>query len=334
MKQLLPFLLLCPAPGFAAVPATCLDTAPVPLLVRVGAAPPTPAQLIGGTDPAMRIVDAGNGALLWSASASGALQGFDAMDAAFSGSFIALDLDHDGLHDRLYAGDLAGRLWRFDLHHGAAPGSWASGGVLADFSNTAGRGFVAAPDVSLGSAPGSAPWFNIAIGTAAPGIAGARNRFYVMRDNAPFEVWSDQQYLDWQPLTENELQQVDPARPGPVQNEAGWFLVLDQGEVLTASLTVSGRTLFAISDPSADAALGCRSAFDLVTVMPVTGAILNSGDQWRRPLGGDLPVASAFTLTTLEAEARALCAFGTVALPECDVDLGQHRTWWRRGDAE
>src|SRR5690606_23734483 len=117
-------------------------------------------------------------------------------------------LDADGLHDRIYAGDLAGRLWRFDIHHGAPAGQWAAGGVFADFSNVEGRGFLAAADVSLSAPAGAAPWLNIAIGTAAPGNPAANNRFYALRDHAVRERWSQRQHEQWQALREQDLQRV------------------------------------------------------------------------------------------------------------------------------
>jgi hypothetical protein len=339
MKRLVWLLLLWPrADAPAATPADCFAVAPLPLLVQVGTAGPRQVLLIGGIAPAMRIVDAQTGATLWSAGTSASVsQRFTAMSAAFAGGFAALDTDHDGLHDRLYAGDLAGRIWRFDLHNGSAAQSWASGGIFADFSNDAGRGFLAPPDVSLATAPGQAPWFHIAIGTAAPGRVEANNRFYVLRDFAPFEPWTDQQYRDWQPVGESDLLRIDTATETvPAAIQAGWFIELGQGDVLSAALTVAGRAVFAISETSTMPAAGCRSAFTVATVLLSVGQVQRHIDGWRRPLDGDMPLGTQFTLASDAdpAATRALCSFGAAHLAECDVDLSAHRSWWRREDAE
>ena len=95
-------------------------------VVRYGEAPPDPVLLQSSLPNGLRLLDPVDGRELWSAGAgAGTTQQIAAMDAAFGTSLVALHLDEDGLHDRLYAGDRAGRLWRFDLRAGArasAPG--------------------------------------------------------------------------------------------------------------------------------------------------------------------------------------------------------------------
>lgn len=331
-------LLLCACVGVASAGelVSCLPLLPVPLTVRIGTTAPVRALLIGGTAPPLQVVDARSGALLWSAGATApAMQRFAAMTAPFAGSLIALDTDHDGLDDRLYAGDRAGRLWRFDLHNGASADAWASGGVLADFSNQAGREFLAPPDVALMTAPGAEPWFSIALGTAAPGHPDTHNRFYVLRDATPLEAWSDARYRDWSPLREGDLLEVTAGtQPANDSGQAGWFIVLDSGDVLAAALTVAGHTVFAIAAATA----GCRSAFSIATLdlaqrLPVP----DTKGKWSTALAGDLAIDTSFTLVVDQADAQpatARCLFGAAHVAGCDVDLRPHRTWWLREDAE
>ncbi len=319
--------------------ADCLPQSPVLLNIRIGESLAQHALLVGGGTPALKLVDVTTGALLWSAGASRpAAQRFAAMTEPFSGSVIALDTDNDGLHDRVYAGDLAGRLWRFDLHNGAAAGSWASGGVFADFSNGAGRGFRAPPDVSLAAPPGVAPWFDIAVGTAAPGHVDADNRFYVLHDRAPFDAWTDAQYRGWQPLRESDLQRITAT--GERRDEllhAGWFIELGSGEVITASLTVGGRIVLAVAESTTQSAVGCRSAFSIATVDPGRGPVsFDARGSWRNLLPDVLATDASFTLSTIvDAEAAsATCALGGTHITDCDIDTRPRRTWWRRMDAE
>jgi hypothetical protein len=335
-------LLLLPADGSVAADAMdCVPARPLLLNVRIGDA--TPAQqvlLVGSMAPALRVVDVRTGTTLWSAgSAAPAMQHFAAMTAAFAGSLAALDTDNDGLHDRLYAGDLAGRLWRFDLHNGAPAATWASGGVFADFSNDAGRGFLAPPDVSLAAAPRAAPWLNIALGTAAPGHVAAGNRFYVLRDYTPFAAWTEAQYRDWPPLREADLLRVTTAgQPPDGDVVAGWFIELDHGEVITAAVTVANRTTVAIAESTTRTATGCRSAFSIATLQTASGhALVDALGNWRRLL--PMPLASDATFTIAmdgggADPARALCMLDDARIAGCDVDTRPRRTWWRRGNAE
>lgn len=339
MRQWL-LLAMLALPGTAPLAAAtapamdCIAARPLPLSIRIGTAAPAHALLIGGSAPALRVVDADSGTTLWSAGTAAASQRFADMTAGFAGSLAAIDTDGDGLHDRLYAGDLAGRLWRFDLHNGAAANAWASGGVFADFSNTAGRLFLAPPDVSL-AVDATQRWFNIAIGTAAPGRSGANNRFYLLRDHSPLTPWSDAQYQEWPPLQEADLLDASTTRPVAIP-EGGWFMQLQGGDVLAPALTVAGRTVFAIAETTGPLT-GCRSAFSVVSVDALHARMLGEDSgTWRRPLPGEHTLDSAFQLTLSAGGevARALCSFGTEAVADCNVDLRAHRTWWRREDAE
>jgi len=333
-------LLLYSSGAGAAELANCLPQTPLLLNIHIGGAPDVQrALLIGGSTPALRLVDVESGAVLWSAGATTPVsQRFAAMTAAFSGSIVAVDTDNDGLHDRLYAGDVAGRLWRFDLHNGATADAWASGGVFADFSNGAGRGFRAPADVSLTAPHGVAPWFDIALGTAAPGYVAANNRFYVLRDYAPFNAWTNAQYRDWQALRETDLAQITTVgAPRDERLHAGWFIELGSGEVLTASLTVGGHIVLAVAESTTQAVSGCRSAFTIATLDAARPQpLLDPHGEWRKPLPEPVPTDSIFTLDAVtDADAsRALCTFGGTHIADCDVDTHPRRTWWRRADAE
>ena len=339
MKRQTVALLLCAAIGshaHAGEPSGCLPEPPVPLTVRIGASAALQALLIGGASPTLQVIDAGSGALLWSAgSTPKSLQTFTAMTAPFGGSLIALDTDQDGLDDRLYAGDLDGRLWRFDLHNGASAKAWASGGVFADFSNGAGRGFLAPPDVVLTKAPAAEPWFSIALGTAAPGHPDANNRFYVLRDATPFAAWTDAQYRNWRPLHESDLLQVTDLKDHSTDpTRAGWFIELGSGDVLSASLTVGGTTVFAVASSSAS----CSSAFSVGTLnLAERRPVADQSGEWRKALAGNMPIDTAIALSVDETDTKAStahCVFGDTQIAGCDVDLRPHRTWWLREDAE
>ncbi len=340
MRRAVVALLLCTGIGVATAgagePSACLPKPPVPLTVRIGGSAPLRALLVGGSSPTLQVIDARSGALLWAAGAAApAQQRFAAMTAPFGGSLVALDTDGDRLDDRLYAGDRDGRLWRFDLHNGAAADAWASGGVFADFSNSAGRGFLAPPDVALMSAPGTAPWFSIALGTAAPGSPDANNRFYVLRDATPFEAWTDSQYRDWQPLRESDLLQVtDLNNHAADAAGAGWFIELGSGDVLSASLTTAGTTVFAIAGSTA----GCSAAFSVETLnLAQRRPVADPTGNWRRAMDANLPIDTGLSLAVDQSDAQpttARCLFGDTHIAACDVDLRPHRTWWLREDAE
>lgn len=327
----------------AAEPYSCLPAVSVPVNARIGNAPQVAALLEGGIETPLSLFEAGTGRLLWSAADyRGATQVFAGMDAAFFGSIAAIDLDADGLHDRLYAGDISGRLWRFDVHHGAAAEYWTTGGVFADFSNTDGRGFIAAPDVSLSSPPGAAPWLNIAIGTAAPGNPSASNRFYVLRDHAVLDSWTAEEYDAWDPLEEEDLVRVnatvqaaadaadfiDPASPG-------WYIELGSGHVVAPSLTVNHRVVLAIA-ASIPRGGSCEVLTRIASVELEQGRVVpdaSTTGNWATTLPGPLLLAEQFSVGGLQGTV-AQCTLGGQRVAACDVDTRPRKTWWRREDAE
>ena len=72
------------------------------------------------------IVDSETGALLWHGGRPGRDETFAvagrAMDYSIPARIRVVDIDGDGLADRMYAGDMGGQVWRFDIHNGAAAG--------------------------------------------------------------------------------------------------------------------------------------------------------------------------------------------------------------------
>jgi hypothetical protein len=316
----------------------CLPATPVSITVSIDSTSTAPAQamLEGGTSPPLRIVGRDSGEQLWSAGATPpVVQQIETMNAAFAGSFTPLDIDNDGVHDRIYAGDLAGRLWRFDLHHGAGAAHWASASVFADFSNAVGRGFLAPPDVSLAT-DGERAWLNIAIGTASPGNATANNRYYVLRDYSPFENWTDREHLAWNALREDDLLRIaDPreAPDGDLRN--GYFIELGGGQVIAPSLTVSGRAVLAVADALPTGA-SCQVAISIAALdlqhAVVEGTAEADVDGWLRRLPVPIPANTGFALS--EVGGTAQCTLGSQHITACDVDTRPVKTWWRRGDAE
>jgi hypothetical protein len=329
-----------PAPA-RAFPA-CLPPASVPIVVQIGDAPPVAALLEGGVEIPLSVKEAATGRVLWSGGEHSAVQAFAGMDAAFNGSLAAIDLDGDGLHDRLYAGDMAARLWRFDAHHGANADQWLSGGVFADFGNAEGRGFVAAPDISLAAPAGLAPWLDIAVGTAAPGNPAANNRFYVLRDTAVLDAWPAWHSHRWRPLREYDLRRV-PATVQDLHQAAaavdtttpGWYVELGRGQVLTPSLTVEHRVVLVVAEamPRAGSCeiMARTGTLDLAQGRP---ALADADGGWLARLPRPVAVAGRLHLGVVAGAAVAACTLDGERIAACDLDTRPRRLWWRRMDAE
>jgi type IV pilus assembly protein PilY1 len=91
------------------------------------------------------VVDSVSGALLWHGSKVGTHKSFNvagrSMDYSIPGRIRVIDIDGDGFADRMYAGDMGGQIWRFDVTNGNTAANLIAGGVIAQ----------------LGGAPSSTP---------------------------------------------------------------------------------------------------------------------------------------------------------------------------------
>jgi len=119
------------------------------------------------------MLDAVSGNILWSAGPSQAGSDrkpdllLEKMRHSIVGDVRAIDLSGDFYVDRMYAADLGGQVWRFDVNNGKPAASLVVGGVMASVGIEAGdddRRFYYAPDVSEVRCGGKA-FYNVAIGS-------------------------------------------------------------------------------------------------------------------------------------------------------------------------
>lgn len=209
------------------------------------------------------MLDAENGALLWYVGNNvGATLRLTEMNNSIPGRVTVIDTNADKFADRMYVGDMGGRVWRFDIWNGQAASSLVTGGVFARLGagSIAGaprsdaRRFYNAPDVALVQSRGSPPFFNVAIGSGYRGHPlenETRDRFYSLRDNAPFTKRTQVQYNAFVPTLDGDLVDITTDVTATVPTGSrGWKLLLnDSGswigeKVLAESITVSGVILF------------------------------------------------------------------------------------------
>jgi hypothetical protein len=326
------------ATSAAAANNTCYPGEPIHVHIKMRGQQgdlPFDALLVGDTVNGLALTDPRTGTRLWSAGASApATQRFADMTAGFGGSLAAVDTNADGLHDRLYAGDRAGRLWRFDLDFTAPPQSWASGGIFADLGGVPQRGFIAAPDVALMAPAGNRPWLSIALGTASTGPTPANNRFYLLRDWSPFDRWSPSQYRQWRPIRESALLRLNGQSLDPALSVSGFYLEIGASQVWARSLTLSGHIQLTIAESASLPTWSCTLTTNanpvpvsVTTIAALDGSI--AGDSANRSLLPQaLPPDSAVVLRDNQ------CVAGGLEIAGCSVDTTLHKTYWRREDAD
>ncbi|MEY2853700.1 MAG: hypothetical protein RL030_832 [Pseudomonadota bacterium] len=265
---------------------------------------------------------------MWTAGATaGALLQVPGMDAAILARPVPVDLDGDGWHDRIYAADVAGRIWRLDLVNGAERERWANARMLADLSGGGIRGFLTAPDIALHDAHGQNPWLSISLGSVSLEGQPEENRFYVLRDSVENTARDDERLRDY-------------------------FVTLGAGQVLAPSLTIGGNVVFTVAQMTTRQVGGCaaiaegraaRIEVHAIAAHDGTPALdlnvdgtVNEQDAILS-LEGARPADSALHMASKDDADRPgqrNCLVGNDPIPGCTLDTRLRRRYWLREDAD
>jgi type IV pilus assembly protein PilY1 len=167
-----------------------------------------------------------------------------------------VDTNGDGHIDRLYVGDMGGRMWRFDL--GVADTNAWSGRMLFDSSISVGSGkrkIFYPPDVTLEKG-----YEMVLFGTGDRehrNDTSVTNRFYALKDRGLNRT-----------LTEGDLEDVINGSSSPEQlaKKEGWFFNLNanKGEKVTGGTVVAyGAVYFTTFTPSSEKSDGIARVYAL-----------------------------------------------------------------------
>jgi type IV pilus assembly protein PilY1 len=210
---------------------------------------------------AIYIVDAETGQRLWWAGPADAGGPGDSPDLvlpemthSIPSDIAVIDSGGDGLTDRLYVGDMGGRVWRIDIEDLSDQTSGAVFADLGDDTVAGNRRFYYKPSVSRVLDERFGSFLSVSIGSghrASPLSQAVDDRFFMLRDPyifaPPADADGNVQYPT--PITEVGLLDItDNTAPTPEALNAanGWVLRLDgNGEKsLSPPLTADGRVFF------------------------------------------------------------------------------------------
>jgi type IV pilus assembly protein PilY1 len=271
------------------------------------------------------IVDSVSGALLWHGSRDGTHKDFNvtnrAMDYSIPARIRVVDIDGDGYLDRMYAGDMGGQVWRFDVTNGNTATNLVTGGVIAQLGGAPSVGpplsdvrrFYNAPDVAFINTRDRV-FIHVGIGSGHRGHPlnlNVEDAFYALRDTALAPL-TQAQYDGLTVTHHNDLVPITSANTTVGPTAAGWRVDLSIGgwngeKVLSEARTFANQVFFSTFQPST-AALTCQpqlgtnrtyimNVYNGAPVMNLDGSAdptnLTMADLFLEAEGGILPAAQA-----------------------------------------
>jgi type IV pilus assembly protein PilY1 len=173
----------------------------------------------------------------------------------------------------MYAADLGGQVWRFDLHSGNPVSTVAAGGVIARLGaegvGAAGpadtRRLYNSPDVSVFiDDQHDKRYLSVNIGSgyrAHPLDKSAADRFFSLRDANVFNPLTQAQYDSYPIAYDSDLVEVSGQLGVQLQpGDAGWKFSLPAGEkVLAESATFDDTVYFVSFEPQAASSDPCQA---------------------------------------------------------------------------
>jgi type IV pilus assembly protein PilY1 len=228
-----------------------------------------------GVGAGVHMLDLFTGETVWRAghtSTSADLQ-LDDLTRSIPTRINTIDINGDGFADRMYASDLGGQIWRFDITNGKDRKDLVAGGVFAQLgaegmatTPTAAdtRRFYNSPDVAMfNDTKQNRRFISIGIGSgyrAHPLDLSADNAYYSLRDPYVFNARAQSEYDAFTPLTESDLVDVSGKVDVTITaSDSGWMLRMPANEmILSDSATFNNEVFFVSFEPDFSGAAACN----------------------------------------------------------------------------
>lgn len=224
------------------------------------------------------MVDLETGEPIWRAGAdTNASLRLTGMTRAIPTAISVIDMSGDGYADRMYASDLGGQIWRFDITNGNIPSTLVAGGVVAQLgaqgitspTPAETRRFYTSPDIALFTDKvAMRRYLSINIGSgyrAHPLNNTASDALYSIRDPHVFEQLTQAQYNSYPIIRHGDL--IDVAgKVGTTipKNGDGWKFVLPPGQkVLSDARTFDDSVYFVTFEAGVNSTDPCQAGLSV-----------------------------------------------------------------------
>ncbi len=232
-----------------------------------------------GAGSGIYFLDLQTGDVLWRAGADITAElTLPSMTRAFPTQIRVVDMNGDTFADRMYAVDISGQIFRFDIFNGnqpagIGPDALVAGGVIAQLgaegnlptSDPETRRFYNAPDVAVfNDNAQNRRFLSISVGSgyrAHPLDNTNDDRFYSIRDGDVFNSLSQSDYDTYSIVREGDLVEVSGSVGTTItSNDGGWMFTLPANQkVLSTSVTFNNEVFFVAFSPDNAAAATCAA---------------------------------------------------------------------------
>lgn len=229
---------------------------------------PSPAVNDDGEGAGIFMLDLETGNQLWRAGRDAAadLQ-LSAMTRAFPTRIKVIDYNGDKIADRMYAADVGGQIWRFDIFSGEPPSTLVTGGVIGQFGldGSSLRRIYNSPDAAIFTDINQGRrYISLSIGTgyrAHPLNNDAVDRFYSLRDPDVFNQLTQAAYDSYDIATDADMIEVSGKTKIEITSaDRGWkFTLPSTQKVLAESVTFDNRVFFVAFSPEVTSLSACEA---------------------------------------------------------------------------
>jgi len=199
------------------------------------------------------------------------------MTRAIPARIGVIDMSGDGFADRMYASDLGGQIWRFDITNGEIPAKLVAGGVIAQLgaeglaSPTAGdtRRFYTMPDIAMFTdSVQQRRYLAINIGSgyrAHPLDNSASDSLFSLRDPDVFTRLTQAQYDAYPVIGIGDLVDIAGTMGSVLPKSGdGWRFTLPPGQkVMSEARTFDDSVYFVTFEPEVDSIDPCQAGLSL-----------------------------------------------------------------------
>ena len=224
------------------------------------------------------MLDLMTGERLWRAGRTDADLELEEMTRSIPSQIRVVDFSGDGFVDRMYAVDVGGQVWRFDVFRGKEPDDTedplVTGGVIARFGGervasagtTNTRRFYSAPDVSIFTDPVlNRRFLAIGVGSgyrAHPLDISATDAYYSLRDPDLFAKLNQDAYDDYLEAVDGDMAEVSGEINTVVaDDQRGWKFTFPVDQMmLSSSATFNNSVFFLGYEPNIFSAASCQVA--------------------------------------------------------------------------